>query len=374
MVIGIDGRLLERETTGIGRIVCNILNFILKFDKENEYFLFSYNRLANYQKSNFRNILIPKNDLVPLKIYSAIWLNLILPRYLKKYNVELFFSPSGLIPKMKIGCKTLILVCDTFHKIDRNFHSLMYRKYLNFLLTDSIVKSNLVLTISQNSKKDIMNFYRVPEEKIKVIYLAAEEKFQPRCLDLAQKENLRKKYNLPEKFILYVGIIDYRKNIDAIIEVADLLVNKEKRNMNFVLIGRAGLRYKEIINKSRKIKNGHILFLNYVEGEDLPFLYNLADIFLFPSLYEGFGLPPLEAMQSGIPVIASNSASLPEVLGEGGIMHPPNDCNSFARDIIRLLEDRKFYNQMKEKGIMQSKKFRWAKTGQEFLNLIKNVI
>jgi glycosyltransferase involved in cell wall biosynthesis len=371
MKIGIDARLLEREMTGIGRVVAGILNHICSLDKDNEYFLFSFGDLENYRKKGFTVIPTGRNKLIPPKIYSPIWLNFVLPRYIKKNNIDLFFFSSTLIPQVNLKCKTVILLGDVFHKIDKRYHPFLYRKYLDLFLDSSIKKSDLILTISQNSKKDIINFYNVAEDKIKVIYLAADENFKPRSLTSDQRERLIKKYNLPSKFVLYVGNIDFRKNINAIIEVADILVNKKRKDIYFVLVPGSSRRDRAIIKKSQKIKKGHIIFLNNIEREDVHFMYNLADVFFFPSFYEGFGLPPLEAMQSGVPVITSNTSSLPEVVGERGIMREPNDYEGFANDILKLLEDKNFYQEMRNKEIEQAKKFSWEKTTKEIIEIFK---
>jgi glycosyltransferase involved in cell wall biosynthesis len=369
MRIGIDARLLEREMTGVGRVVEGILNHICSLDKDNEYFLFSFGDLENYRKKGFTVIPTGRNNLIPPKIYSPIWLNFVLPRYIKKNNIDLFFFPSALIPQVNLKCKTVILLGDVFHKIDKRYHPFLYRKYLDLFLDLSIKKSDLILTISQNSKKDIINFYKVPEEKIKVIYLAASENFKPRLLTPTQREHLIRKYNLPSRFVLYVGNIDFRKNINVIIEVADILVNKKKKDIYFVLVPGSSRQDRAIIKKSQKIKKGHIIFSNNMEREDVHLMYNLADVFFFPSFYEGFGLPALEAVQSGLPVVASNTSSLPEVIGNGGIMCNPKDYDVFAENIIKLLENKDFYDEMKIRGIEQAKKFNWENTAKEIIKL-----
>ncbi|MCX6759141.1 MAG: glycosyltransferase family 1 protein [Candidatus Nealsonbacteria bacterium] len=376
MRIGIDARLLEREMTGIGRVVAGILNCIRSLDKDNEYFLFSFGNLENYRKKGFTIIPTGRNKVIPSEVYSPIWLNFILPRYIKKNNIDLFFFPSSLIPTVNLRCKKVILLCDVFHKVNKNYHPFFYRKYLDLFLNFSIKKSNLVLTISENSKEDIINFYKVPGGKIKMVYLAAGEEFRPRLLTPEEKEYLIKKYNLPPNFILYIGIIDFRKNINAIIETADILVNREKKDVYFVLIGRPALDYKNIIKKSQKIREGHIIFLD-AESKDIPFIYNLANVFFFPSFYEGFGLSPLEAMQSGTPVVASNASSLPEVIGEegggGGLMREPNDYQGFANDILKLSEDKNFYQEIREKGVEQAKNFSWRKTTEEIIEVFNQI-
>lgn len=370
MRIGIDARLLEREMTGIGRVLTGILDHILSLDKENEYFLFSFGDLENYRKKGFAIVPTRGNKLIPPKIYSPIWLNFVLPRYIKKNNIDLFFFPTALIPKVSLKCKTVILLCDVFHKVNKNYHPFLYRKHLDLFLDSSIKKSDFILTISQNSKKDIINFYNIPDDKIKVVYLAADENFKPRLLTPNQREYLIRKYNLPSNFILYVGVIDFRKNINAILEVADILVNKKKKDIYFVLISGPSRRYLAIVDKKkRKIKKNHIVILNNIEREDVYLIYNLADILFFPSFYEGFGLPLLEAMQSGLPVVSSNTSSLPEVMGEAGIMHNPKDYQGFAKDIMKLLDNKDFYDKIRKQGIEQAKNFNWEKTTKEIVEI-----
>jgi glycosyltransferase involved in cell wall biosynthesis len=227
----------------------------------------------------------------------------------------------------------------------------------------------LIVTISESSKRDIIRFYNVPEEKIKVIYEAAEDDFQPRNLSEFEKIKLREKYNLPEKFILYIGVLEERKNIEGIIKIADLI--EEKTKVPILLFGRIGHRGNQYLKEIKKRKN--IQYKGFVDNKDLPYIYNLATIFLFPSFYEGFGLPVLEAMQSGVPVLTSNTSSLPEIVGEAGLMHEPRDYENFAKDIIKLLEDKNFYDKMKNKGLEQAKKFSWEKTTKELVNLFNQI-
>jgi len=137
------------------------------------------------------------------------------------------------------------------------------------------------------------------------------------------------------------------------------------------LIGKPGFGFKEIFKEVKTRDN--ICYLDHIQDKDLPHIYNLAKIFLFPSFYEGFGLPPLEAMQSGLPVLTSNVSSLPEVVGEGGVMHDPRDYKGFTRDIIRLLDSKDFYQEMKNKAVLQAKKFSWRKATEELVNIFNKI-
>jgi glycosyltransferase involved in cell wall biosynthesis len=372
MKIGIDVRVLERKMTGVGRYLLNILKNLPECDNQNDYFLFSYGKLPQYEKERIKSI--PTLKFTPQGIFqkaiSPFWLNFVLPKYLEKYKIDLFFSPNHFLPLKKIKPKSIVVIHDVFHKIDKNFHPLYYRKYADLLLKRAVKYTELIVTISESSKRDIIRFYNVPEEKIKVIYEAAEEIFQPRNLSEFEKIKLREKYNLPEKFILYIGVLEKRKNIDGIIKIADLI--KDKTETPIFLFGRIGYEGNQYIKEIKKRRN--IQYKGFVENQDLPYIYNLATIFLFPSFYEGFGLPVLEAMQSGVPVLTSNTSSLPEIVGEAGLMHEPRDFENFAKDIIKLLEDRNFYDKMKNKGLEQAKKFSWKKTTIEVVDLFNRII
>jgi len=369
MKIGIDARLLERKMTGIGRYLAGILKYISKVDKDNEYFLFSIGRLKDYEEKGFKVVFPGKKNLISSKVYSPIWLNFVLPKFLEKYKIDLFFEPNHFLPIRNIKSKSVIVVHDLFHKIEKSYHPFYYREYVNLFLPRSIRKSDAIIAVSENTKKDIIKFYNVSDEKIHVIYEAADEVFRPRDLNVEQKTGLISKYDLPENFILYVGAIENRKNIMGILKIGDIL-QKLKKDIRIVLIGGPGFGFQQICQEIKKRKN--IYWLNYVENKDLPYIYNLAKIFLFPSFYEGFGLPPLEAMQSGVPVLASNTSSLPEVVGEGGMMHDPKDYEGFVKDIIKLLKDKNFYDKTRNKGINQAKKFNWEETSKQIVAIFNN--
>lgn len=370
MRIGIDARLLEKRMTGIGRYLSGILKYILEVDKDNKYYLFSLHNLEDYEKRGFGIVATGEKDIVPRRIYSPFWLNLVLPKFLEKNKIDLFFEPNYFLPLWNKEIKNIITIHDLFHKIDKNYQQFYYRKYLDFFLPKSIKESSTILTVSENTKKDIIKFYSVPKDKIHVIYEAADEMFQPRSLDEKYRQRLISRYNLPSIFILYVGMIENRKNIVGILKIADIL-QRNRRDIKTVLIGGSGFGFGQIYREIKKRNN--IYYLDYIRGEDLPYLYNLARIFLFPSFYEGFGLPPLEAMQSGLPVLASKTSSLPEVIGDGGIMHNPEDHKSFAQDIIKLLEDKDFYDRIRRKGINQAQKFNWRESANKIVNIFNQV-
>ncbi|MGA7720053.1 MAG: glycosyltransferase family 1 protein [Ignavibacteriaceae bacterium] len=355
MRIAIDARVLEKEMTGIGRYLRDLLNVIPQIDNKNEYFLFSTISIQNYKNNFFKNIILDKL-MFHSKIFSPFWLNFILRKYLVENKFDLFFSPNNLCPLISsTRIKKIITIHDVMFKIDKYYYPFFYRNYLNFMLKRSINSADKIITISKCSQMDIVKYYDVSREKVKVIYGAADPKFKFRPLSKIDCQYYKSKYSLPENYALYIGLIENRKNINIILKVAEVCKNKDI-DIGFILIGRPGYGFKEIKQKIDRCE-GKILYLNYIDDVDLPHIYNLAKIFIFPSLYEGFGLPVLEAMKSGIPVLTSNTSSLPEIVNNYGIMHEPNDTNGFVESILSLLRDNVLYKEYCERSLIGAKRF-----------------
>lgn len=370
MRIAIDARVIERRMSGIARYLLGFLEYLSCSDNKNQYFLFCYEELSRFKKLGYKIIATGKNKFLPDKIYNLYWQEFILPSLLKEHKIDVFFNPNHYLPLRKISSRGAITIHDLAHKIDPSYKSFIYRfLYLEKILPKSIKKADLILTVSESSKKDILKYYGnlILKDNIKVIYPSTDERFGSNnyLQNYELVTNIKKKYCLPEEFILYVGRIEKRKNIEGIFKIAALLPEKK-----FILVGEGGYSgSKELLKKIKEQKN--INHLKFVDDEDLPHIYNLAKIFLFPSFYEGFGLPVLEAMKSGLPVLTSNTSSLPEVVGEGGIMHGPNDYQKFVKDIRKLFEDEKFYQEMKKRAIAQAGKFNWKKSTEELVEVFE---
>ncbi|MCU0344125.1 MAG: glycosyltransferase family 4 protein [Ignavibacteriaceae bacterium] len=373
MNIGIDARVLERQMSGVGRYLESLLLEIQNTEnnKRNKYYLISCEPI-NFIGNNFIKIQTGKNKL-PAKVFSFYWLNFTLPKVLKKYKINIFFSPNNLLPRKKLNCKSVLVVHDLLHIVDKHYHPFFYRYYLKFHLPHSLRISDAIVAVSESTKYDITRFYYLDRDKIVTIYPILEKKFRPLNVDPLVINRLKIKYNLPDKYILYVGVIERRKNITCIMKIADLIKDKYS-DYKFVLAGKPGYGFNSIMTEIKKREN--IVYLNFVNDEDLQLIYNLAKAFIFPSFYEGFGYPPLEAMQCGIPVLCSNSSSLNEVVGENGFLRDPHDCQGFANDLDNLLSNSELYAEMKIRSIQQAKKFSVKvsvnKLNQLFSDLMKD--
>ena len=359
MKIAIDARVAERPMTGIGRYLVDLLKGISSTDSGNEYSLFTTTPIDNYDKNFFNNVVLDKAK-VKNKIYSPLWLNFILKNYLLENKFNIFFSPNNLCPISVSGkLKSIVTVHDVMFMLNKAYYPFFYRQYLNVMLKRSLNSAEKIITISNNSKNDIIKHFRLNKEKVEVIYNSAGHKFKPRFEGEFNYENLIKKYGLKNDYILYVGVVENRKNISGILQIADLVAEKN-RALQFVIAGKPGHGFGNIKKAIDKRKD-NVRYLNFVDEEDLPLLYNAAKIFLFPSFYEGFGYPVLEAMQSGIPVVTSNTSSLPEIVEGFGIMHEPDDIISFTGSIFQLLEEPNYYELYCQKSVEGARRFSQTK-------------
>lgn len=368
MNIGIDARLLERKITGIGRFLIILLGNFPLYDKKNTYYLFTYDKVE-FRSDFYKNIPTIKS-FIPQKIFSPIWCNFILPVFLKKHKIDILFSVNQVVPLIKIkNCKYISVVHDVIYKADPSFLPFIYRKYLQTFAYFSVKVSDMIITVSEYSKSDILKHYKINPEKIKVVLQSANKLFQPKLLTEEEKQAFKKKYGLKKEVVLYVGMIENRKNVQTILKVADLFVDKRKE-LIFVLIGKIGYGGAKI--KKEISKRDNVIHLMNIDDETLNNFYNTSDVFLFPSLYEGFGYPPLEAMQCGLPVIASDNTSLKEIISDGGILCNPNDFMKIFNEINKLLDDENFRERMKRAGIERAKNFTLEKSVVQIVELFNS--
>ena len=365
MRIAIDATVLDRRMTGTGRFLYNILKELPGHDSINKYFLISGKRHdVDY---NFFQSVLYNQKIIPEKLFSPVWFNYVLPGLLKKYNIDLLFAPNVLIPIVKIGkTKTIVVVHDVIFKIYKEYYPFFYRQYLSVFLPAVFKKSDMVLTVSEHSKTDIVKYYNVPPQKIDVVHNTASIKFNvDNSFDIRLDSHKLKE--LPEKFILYVGVIEKRKNITGLLKIIDIL-KKRGSNIKLVLVGRPGYDFGSI-KPEIEARNDTVRYFNFLNDDEIRFIYHNAFAFVFPTFYEGFGIPPLEAMQIGLPVLTSNTSSLPEVVGNGGLMHNPDDYLGFAEDILRLDNEEDFYLEMKSRAFKQSKKINIKDTTEKLVGI-----
>ncbi len=282
----------------------------------------------------------------------------------KKFGaVDIFHATNHLLAHFG-QARTVYTLHDLIFLRYPEYHLPYNRWYLTFTMPRYLRAADVVITPSEYSRQDALKFYNLPESKIKVIYEAPAPAFKP-ATDTTSLSRVRQQYNLPQKFILHVGTIEPRKNLGRLLEAFKSLL-ADQPDLRLVLIGKKGWLYDSFFEQLQALGlQDCVIFPGYVAEADLPACYQLAEVFAFPSLCEGFGLGPLEAMACGIPVVSSNSSSLPEVVGEAALLVKPTDTAALTQALRRVLTDPTLRNDLARRAVLQAQKFSWKKAVDE---------
>ena len=354
--IGIDVRKLH--DFGIGTYIRNLLKQLARLDQETNFVLLcrpdDREGLASLGR-NFRPLPAAARN------YS-IAEQITVPLALARERVDLFHAPHYVLPPL-VTCLSVVTIHDCIH--------LMFPQYLPNRLAHTYARTSIVmaakrstriLTVSESSKRDILRFVNVPAEKIDVIYNAYDERFgiEPREEDV---NRVRERYQLHDEFVLYAGNVKPHKNLARLIEAFHLVRNRGMDRLKLVMIGDDISKYADLRRAVHRHQlHSHVRFLGYLPEATLTVMYRLAALFVFPSLYEGFGLPPLEAMASGTPVVTSNVSSLPEVAGDAACLVDPYNPEAIADAIYRVLTEESLRLDLKRRGAAQARKFSWEES------------
>jgi glycosyltransferase involved in cell wall biosynthesis len=361
MKICIDARPIGQKMHGIARYTYNMIKNLLKIDQQNQYTILI--------GKDFPGIPGKANNLRMMTLRSR-WISISeqweLVKILKELKPDLFLATSFVAPVFN-PFPMVMTIHDLNHiALSRNY-SIFHAIYYKWVVKPAVKKSVKIVTVSEFSRKEISRYLMVPDEKIKVVYNGCGEEFRP-IEDSKLLERVRKKYNFPETFILYVGSYKSHKNVSNLLKAYDRVSLK----IPLVLSGRGS---QELLELSKKFEMGKkIIFMGEVDESDLPIIYNCATLFVFPSYYEGFGLPPLEAMACGCPVVVSNAASLPEVCGDAAYYVDPRNVESISEGIYRVLTDENLRNTLILKGLERIKLFSWEKAAKEVLNVFDEIL
>jgi len=270
-------------------------------------------------------------------------------------------------------CPAVVTVYDLSFLLYPESFKRFKRFYLGTFTRLSARKARRIITISESTKRDVVRLLGVSPEKVEVVYCGIDDAFHPLAED--QAAALRSKRGLPERFVLFVGTIEPRKNIGRLIEAYARLRSASSRGVKLVIGGAKGWLYEDVFARVEELGlEGQVMFPGYIPASELPLWYNAAELFVYPSLYEGFGLPPLEAMACGTPVITANTSSLPEVVGEAGLTVDPLDVEGLAEAMRRVLGNEALQQEMRERGLQRAKGFSWMKTAQETMQVYKRAM
>ncbi|MEI6040019.1 MAG: glycosyltransferase family 1 protein [Candidatus Berkelbacteria bacterium] len=373
MRIGIDARLYRTSVAGIGRYSQNLIENLAKIDHENQYILLMTPEDAKeFKNSNlqFPNAKVVVTDIPHYSLAEQIYL----PKILKAQKCDLWHFLNFNVP---VGFKGKFVV--TIHDLTLFFYegrqkkNFIYKLGYKYIFGQACRNAKKIVAVSESTKRDILDVFKTPTNKVKVVYEAADDKtFVKVSDDLLEK--MRQTYKIGEQsIILYVGQWRPHKNLTGLIEAFELL--RKDMLVKLVIVGKVDPAFPEVSEAIDKSPNmSDIIKTGFVSEEELAAWYKLATVFVFPSFYEGFGLPGLEAMAAGIPVVSSDRTSLPEIYDQGAIYFNPSDSMDMKDKIKSIIIDPILKKKLIEEGRKVVEKFSWEKTAQETLSIYREIV
>jgi glycosyltransferase involved in cell wall biosynthesis len=374
MRIGFDVRPFLKRETGVGIYYRNLLFHLAQIDRSNEYFLFSSSlkdkfppqKIPPFSKKEFRHFRFP------VRLINLFWYRLSWPPldYFFRTDLDLAHSPTPLILPTK--GKKIVTIHDLFfmdfpHMTDRET-----RKNFVTRIRDSLHEADGILAISEFTRDQLLKRFDLDEKKVKVIYHGLDREFHT-DVSAEKEEEVRKKFSLPPSFIFFVGAIEPRKNLLKLIE-ALMIVHKKHQKIPLVIVGREGLDYKNLEKKIDQLElQDWVRMIDYLPDAEVRIFYRLASVFAFPSLCEGFGLPLIESMASGLPVATSKTSALPEIAQDAALYFQPEDPGDIADKLILVLQDEELQKKLREKGKKRALDFDWYRTAAETLSFYEQL-
>ena len=372
MKIGIDATSLPEHPVGAGRYILHLIESLAHIITNDELIVFIHHNRRHLLKltegDHIRLVVIKDKNVA----WRLIWEQTHLPGLTKKLKLDILHSPHYTMPFVH-PCASIV----TFHDMGFFLYPALYttpkRVLFPLVMRQSARRSDALIAVSDSTRVDAIRLLKLPPQKITTIHLGVTPNFRL-ISDGTILENVRQKYKLPEKFLLYVGTVEPRKNLVELLNAYKLLLARLP-HQHLVIAGQLGWMYQDILAKLKdEVLRDKVYLAGYIPQEDLPAIYNLADIVIYPSLYEGFGLPVLEAMACGTPVITTNKSSIPEIVGDAGILLPEPDEETIFEAMLNLLNDPEKRREFSEKGLLRAAGFTWEATARATLEVYRRVM
>lgn len=368
MRIGIDYTSAVRQGAGIGRYTRGLVRALADLGRDHQYILFSAGRDPRAQAwpQNVAQCTLPLTD----RQLAIIWQRLKLPIPVELFTgqLDLFHSPDFVLPPIW-RARTVLTVHDLSFMRHPECFSAGLLAYLMDAVPRAVRRADLILADSESTRSDLCELLSVARDRVAVVYPGVEPHFVPQ-VGHAEIEVVLRRYGIRRPYILGLGTLQPRKNFPRLIRAFDLLRKEHQLPHQLVIGGGRGWLYEEIDQTIADLSlQRDVLLAGFVSDEDLPMLYSAADVFAFPSLYEGFGIPILEAMGCGTPVVTSTTSSLPEVAGDAALLVSPDDIEALAHAMWRLIDDGALRNDLRARGFSRVKQFTWERAAQDLLGI-----
>lgn len=372
MILGMDGRVITWHIgSGLATYTNNLLANIQKHNDLNDIFMF----YPYDSKTDFFDInSIPKSMLIGER-RSDFWNKVYQIKWELDFPIDFFHNTvNGIGLPTDLNCNYVITLHDVIPYV---MPETVDRPHLDYTFknTPYIVENAAeIITVSNYSKQDIQRYFGVSDDKITVTHLAADDIYQPMDRDKARSV-IFNKYGVDRHYILYLGGFSPRKNIARLIEAFQKVKENHEKPIDLLILGEHSRSYPFLWSLTEKLNlTDNVKFLNFIPTSDLPFFYNGADVFVYPSLYEGFGLPPLEAMQCGTPVVTSKVSSIPEIVGDAALLANPYNIDEISEQILKLLTDQSLWLRYSLLGQAKSKEYSWDKTAEKTMEVYRKCL
>src|SRR3989344_104863 len=366
MLVGVDGNEanLVHNRVGSNEAVFGLLNGLYSVDQENEYLIYLASPLLTdmpYPRDSWNYRIIP-----PTKFWTQ-W-RLPLDLYLGNPKPDIFLSPSHYAPRFS-PIPTVVVVADLgYLKFTQYYTKKDYWQLKNWT-EYSIRKAAHIIAVSETTKKDLIEYYMLQPEKISIVYHGYKKKIFKKDLNKTDIVSRLKNYKIDSPYILFLGSLRPTKNIERLIAAFDILRNKK---LKLVIAGKKGWFYESVFTKVAELKlENRVVFTDFVSEEDLPYIISGAEVFTLPSLYEGFGIPVIEAMACGVPTLVSNVGGLPEISDNSAVIVDPYSIAEISAGIEECMKDRK---KLVEKGLKRVKFFDWNKSARNVISILRDLL
>ncbi len=369
----IDARMID--ASGVGRYIRSLLPYLAVNQGFSLTLLGHEDDLKKYGMFNSDRFRVVECNAKIYSLKEQFELAIKIPR-----ACDLFWSPHYNTPILPIRAKRrLVTIHDVFHLVFLNMLTLRQKAYARLMFNASVRLSDKIITVSEFSKSEIIRYTGIDTGKLRVIPCGIDKKTFKLIEDKVSLQHIKASYNLPEQFILFVGNLKPHKNLTTLLRAFDILINENAVDCGLVIVGKkegfisGDSDIRTMIENSRNLRE-RVILTGYIEDKDVPVIYNLASVFVWPSLYEGFGLPPLEAMACGCPAIVSDIASIREVCGEAAYYVDPYDADYMAQCILKVLSDETLRQYLREKGAERSKLFSWEDSAGKLVDVFMEVM
>jgi glycosyltransferase involved in cell wall biosynthesis len=372
MRIGIDATALPPNPVGAGNYIINLIRSLAALEEPEELVVFAQphgRRLIDVPpRPGFAWVVLPEmNPALRLG-----WEQTVFPLLIRRNGIDLLHSLHYTMPLVR-PCKTVVTYHDMTFFFYPGLHTRTKRWFFPLAIRASARRADALIAVSENTRRDSIRILGIPPEKICAIPLGVAAHFRP-IADRACLEQTRRKYNLPDRFILYVGLVEPRKNLPSLIRAYQSLASRGV-NQALVVVGRFGWMVSEVLDLVNELGfKDRVHFTGYIPDQDLPMVYNLADLFVYPSVYEGFGLPPIEALACGTPVVTTAVSTMPEHVGEAGVLVPPDDEETLAQAMYKVLVTPSLRQELAKKGPQQAAQFTWEQTSRKTMQVYRNLL